>query len=249
MTGRILTVALLAGLLAGLAISAIQAVTTTPLILHAEEYEGPDHAAAHRAGGGYAKLDPEARGLPAPRPILAHGGAPAGASPEQGAVDVERLLKTTLANVLTAFGFALLLCACYVLHGAPLDGRRGVLWGIAGYTVVSLAPALGLPPELPGTIAAELTARQTWWAMAAAATAGGLWLMVFGRARWMAPAGVVLMALPHLAGAPHPEEMGGDVPPELAARFAAASLVTAAVFWSMLGWLSGTLSRRFRLTD
>ena len=34
------------------------------------------------------------------------------------------------------------------------------------------------------------------------------------------------------------------MPPELAAHFVAASLVTAAVFWAMLGWLSGTLYRR-----
>ena len=41
------------------------------------------------------------------------------------------------------------------------------------------------------------------------------------------------------------EKLGGPVPPELSAQFVAASLVTTAVFWTILGWLSGTLYRRF----
>jgi predicted cobalt transporter CbtA len=63
-------------------------------------------------------------------------------------------------------------------------------------------------------------------------------------ALWIA-AGLALMAAPHLIGAPQPERIGGAVPPELAGHFAAASLVTAAVFWCVLGWLSGTFWRRF----
>ena len=39
MTGRIFAVALLAGLAAGLAVSVLQHFTTTPIILHAEEFE------------------------------------------------------------------------------------------------------------------------------------------------------------------------------------------------------------------
>jgi predicted cobalt transporter CbtA len=61
---------------------------------------------------------------------------------------------------------------------------------------------------------------------------------------WIA-AGIVLMAAPHLIGAPQPDRIGGAVPPELAGHFAAASLVTAAIFWCVLGWLSGTFWRRF----
>ena len=50
--------------------------------------------------------------------------------------------------------------------------------------------------------------------------------------------------LPHLIGAPQPARIGGPVPPELAGHFVAASLVTAAIFWCALGWLSGTFWQR-----
>jgi len=57
--------------------------------------------------------------------------------------------------------------------------------------------------------------------------------------------GIVAIALPHLIGAPQPESIGGNVPPELAAHFVAASLVTAAIFWCATGWLAGTFWERF----
>ncbi|PIW27296.1 MAG: cobalt transporter [Rhodospirillales bacterium CG15_BIG_FIL_POST_REV_8_21_14_020_66_15] len=245
MIGRIFAVALLAGLAAGLAVSVVQHFTTTPIILHAEEFENKPAASL----GGHARVDPDARGLTGGRLYLAHEHAPGadaeGWAPEDG---LERALYTALANVLTAIGFALVLTAVVYMRGRPVDGRRGVLWGIAGFCVVSLAPALGLPPEVPGSVAAELTARQGWWALCAAATAGGLGFMFLGPRRWMPWAGAALLALPHVIGAPHPEGMGGAVPPELAAHFVAASLVTTAAFWAFLGFATGTLARRFQLT-
>jgi cobalt transporter subunit CbtA len=179
-------------------------------------------------------------------PALAHGdaasdGGHAAGTPDNG---LERTLFTTLANVLTGIGFALILTACFALAGREVTGRVGVLWGIAGFTVASLAPALGLPPELPGTMAADLTARQSWWLLCAAATAAGLWMMVFRHGAAWTVLGAVLIAAPHLAGAPQPDGMGGSVPPELAAHFVSASLATAAVFWCLTGWLCGTAWQR-----
>ena len=150
--------------------------------------------------------------------------------------------------MLTAIGFALVLTAAIFMYGKPVSGRWGVLWGAAGFCVVSLAPALGLPPEVPGAMAAELSGRQGWWMLCAAATATGLGLMFLGSRRWMPWAGTALLVLPHVLGAPQAEAMGGPVPPELAAPFVAASLVTAAAFWAVLGWATGTLAQRFRLT-
>lgn len=92
--------------------------------------------------------------------------------------------------------------------------------------------------------AAGLAARQAWWIFAAAATAAGLWLLVFPGRPAAAAAGILLIALPHLIGAPHPHAPSTQVPPELAARFAAASIVTSAAFWACLGWLAGTLYAR-----
>lgn len=239
---RIFFTAVIAGLLGGVAISAVQEFTTTPIILHAEEFEskGAPSATGHKHGARNL-------GLSLISPALAHGpekaGDGAGAwGPSDG---LERTLFTTLANILTGIGFALVLTACFALYGRPVDGQAGVLWGLAGFGIASLAPALGLPPEVPGAMTADLASRQIWWFLCIALTAAGLWAMIFRNgAAWMV-GGIVLIALPHLIGAPQPEQIGGSVPPEIAAHFVAASLVTAAIFWCAIGWLAGTFWTRF----
>ena len=224
---RILLSAILAGLLAGLFISLVQEFTTTPIILHAEQFEdagAPDHHGAAQPQAKPAEHD--------------HGD---GWSPEDG---FERIAYTTLGNIILAVGFGLILIACFALNGGEINGRRGIIWGMAGYAVFSLAPALGLPPETPGSMVAELVARQEWWFLAAGATALGLALMVFGKGIPWIILGIVILAAPHIIGAPQPAEIGAKFPPEIAGRFSAASLVTAAIFWAVLGWLGGTFYRR-----
>ena len=225
MLRRILWTALAAGLVAGVFVSLAQQVEVVPLILEAETYEAgaADHHEAATGTGGEHEHD---------------GGAWA---PSDG---LERVLFTFLANLLTAIGFALLLGAGFALYGGPVDARRGALWGLAGFAAFALAPAIGLAPELPGSVAAEVGARQVWWLGTAVATAGGIALIVFARAKWLKALGVVLIAVPHLIGAPAPEGHGGTAPPELAAEFAIASLVIAALFWAVLGTASGYFYRR-----
>ena len=43
--------------------------------------------------------------------------------------------------------------------GGVTGWRAGLLWGFAGFAVFTLAPGLGLPPELPAMPAAELLPR------------------------------------------------------------------------------------------
>ena len=91
--------------------------------------------------------------------------------------------------------------------------------------------------------AAGLFDRQIWWAATALASAAGLALLVFSKPlQWKALGAAVLIA-PHAIGAPHTHETG-SVPGELAAQFVAASLLAAAVFWVVLGAVSGWLHRR-----
>ena len=131
------------------------------------------------------------------------------------------------------------------LRGYAIDARSGLLWGAAGFAVFALAPAIGLPPELPGMSAAELAARQQWWLLTAAATAAGLGAVIFTRQVPLRVLGAVLLVLPHLIGAPAAPHGAMGVPAELAAEFATASLATAAAFWLLLGSVSGWLYRRF----
>lgn len=228
---RALISALVGGFVACLAITATQQAVVVPLILKAETFE-------------------EAKG-DTPKPAAHDHGAAAGPGhqhDEEGwkpAEGLERVAFTALANLGVGIGFALILVAAYTLSGREVDGRQGLLWGAAGFLTFALAPSLGLPPELPGSVAAALLPRQAWWLASALATGTGLALIVFGRHVALKLLGVAAIVLPHVVGAPHPP-MGeaGAAPPELAARFAVMSLATAAVFWAVLGWVSGAVWRR-----
>lgn len=230
MITRVLYAAILAGLLAGLAVSAVHFAKVIPLILEAETYEAAaphGHAAApHSHAAGTAAQAPEA----------------AEAQPATGTLS--RAALTLAANVLAGMGFAFLLVAAILVSGRAISARAGAVWGLGGFLAVSVAPALGLAPELPGMPAADLFARQAWWVATVAATAGGGGLIVFARPKALKAAGVVLLALPHIVGAPQPESHASDVPAALAASFAAVSIGASAVFWLVLGTATGWLLGR-----
>jgi cobalt transporter subunit CbtA len=156
----------------------------------------------------------------------------------------ERGAHTLLANTLAGIGFGLLLAAGLNLRNRA-GLRAGLAWGLAGFAAFYLAPALGLPPSLPGGALAELGARQAWWLGTALASAGGLALLCLSRSAWLRVAGAVLLVLPHLVGAPHPQVAVAGPPPQLARAFLLWSAVCAAVFWLVLGAVSGVLFARF----
>ena len=173
-------------------------------------------------------------------------GAPAhehdhGWQPEDG---VERTSLTVLADVLTGVGFGLLLVSAYTLRGREVGWREGLCWGLAGFATFSLAPGLGLPPELPGTAAAPLLDRQLWWLATAAATGGGLALVLLRRGPAAVAAGLALLALPHLVGAPIPDAPASAAPETLAHRFVLAVLGSSLLFWLALGASAALLHGR-----
>ena len=241
MLRRILFTAIISGLLGGVVVSIVQHFTTTPIILQSETFEG-----GSEPGDKHSLIK---KGVTLIPPARAHGPHNGGEKPEakSWAPDdgLQRTMYTCLANLLTGVGFALILTACFALSGGSINGRRGLLWGLAGFFIISLAPALGLPPEVPGAMAAALGDRQFWWFLCVGLTAAGLWVMVFRIGVPWAVTGIVFLALPHLIGAPVPDRIGGPVPPELAAHFVSASLATAAVFWCATGWLAGKFWNHF----
>jgi len=252
MFSRLLAVALGAGILSGALITLVQGVTTIPLILEAESYEGGSASALAGLQPATSIVGEDAAGVRLAHGGHAHPGEDGHVHPDEDgsawmpAEGLERNLFTLLSNIVTGTAFALLLAAAFGLSRARVDARRGVVWGVAGFAAFAAAPALGLPPETPGMVAGDLGARQAWWLLAAACTAAGLWLLVFRRAVWMHAAGAGLIALPHLLGAPGGGHGGGHggVPAELAAQFVTASLVTSLLFWTMLGWLAGRFYER-----
>ena len=153
------------------------------------------------------------------------------------------ILSTAVANVALAMGFALLLGAAFSLRGKA-GWRAGLVWGAAGYAVFFAAPSLGLPPELPGTQAAALHARQWWWLGTVVFSAAGLWLAVFAGNPALRVLGVALLLAPHLVGAPQPSVHASTATAELASAFTRATWLANAVFWLALGGLLGFFYRR-----
>ena len=206
---RILLTALIAGAIAGLFLAGIQHFTIMPMLFEAETYE--------TTGGAEES----------------HASEQEAWSPEDG---TERTFYTAINSAIVGVGFGLLLTACFALRGS-VTWRGGILWGLAGFAAFNLAPAIGLPPELPGDAAAGLEQRQLWWLLTVIVTAVGLWIIAFQPKRYLKLFGVVFIAIPHIIGAPQPEVHGGLAPADLRSAFIYTSLFTNAIFWVVLGIL------------
>jgi cobalt transporter subunit CbtA len=215
MVKKLVTSALFAGFAAGLIAAALQIVLLVPLILEAELYETG---------------------------MLIHFADISKPMPEvEWEYDWVRNGWTVLSSATVFIGFAFILVAAMAFaeqKGVTITVRSGILWGVAGATAIHFAPSLGIAPDLPGMITAELAPRQIWWVGTVVATIAGLSAIAFGTSWIYWGAGLVIIALPHLIGAPHPEVFGGSVPPELAAEFAGRSLGVGAISWAILGVLS-----------
>lgn len=244
-----------AGLAICIGLSVLQSFTTEPLILHAEEFEGG--AEGHEHASAPAPQDAQGGGWLAAwaheTVAQADDGAAATAAVEEEeewgpAEGFERTAYTALANLVIGVAASLILLGAMVFRGGPVDVRTGLLWGVGAFFALSLLPALGLPPELPGTPAAEIVPRQTWWLATAALSAAGIGLLAFGRQWWAWAAGVVLIVAPHVVGAPVPPSHDVAYPGALAGEFVTASLVVSAALWLGAGagsaWLYQRLSAR-----
>lgn len=225
-------VAAIAGVIAGLGMTVAQELTTVPLILKAETFEQAEDA---KAPSAHAHAHEDASAAHEHE----HGG---GWAPQDG---FERTAFTFAANVVTGIGFALLLIAVSELAGGIAGWRHGVFWGLAAFAVFTLAPGLGLPPELPAMPAAELGPRQLWWVATAVCAAGGIALLVYGRSVFAVMAAVVLLVAPHIVGAPQPASHASPIPEGLHHSFVVAVVLTTMVFWILLGGLTGYFRQRF----
>lgn len=217
---QVFSSALIAGLAAGALAALLQFTFVVPLLMEGELYEFGD------------RIHFNAGRIESPR------GAPEVWS------ELTRHFGTFASNLVTYSGFALIMVAAFLVarrFGKKIDARTGMVWGLVGFLAVNLAPAFGLPPELPGTGAADLIARQTWWLFAALGTVSGVALLGFGKNLGTALLGTVLIAAPQLVGAPHLDTYYGVAPPELATLYALRSVGVAAVAWVAMGWLAGLL--------
>jgi cobalt transporter subunit CbtA len=228
--------AVVAGFIAALVFTVVQSVWVTPLILQGEVYEDAAEAAPHSHGGHIVAADAGDAGAQAAgghhdsdtHDAAEHHHDEAGRhhhdenewKPEDG---WQRTLFTFGANLLMGVGYAFVLVALYLLWREPRNMVGGALYGVAGFLVFFAAPALGLPPELPGTAAADLSIRQEWWSMTAVATAIGLFLVFSQRSWGMRVLGIVIVIAPHFVAAPQPAVESSLSPAELQSQFRVAT--------------------------
>ena len=232
---NIILLAAIAGVIAGLGMTVAQQLTTVPLILKAEVYEQGAEAPAHSHD--------------AAAPAHSHGEAAAGAEAEEEgwapSDGFERTAFSVAANIVTGIGFALLLVAASELFGGITNWRQGVFWGLAGFVVFTLAPGLGLPPELPAMPAAELGPRQLWWVATVLCAAIALGLLFYQRSAIAVVAAIALLVAPHMIGAPQPASYETAIPEGLHHSFVVAVVLTTLIFWVLLGGLAGFFRERF----
>jgi cobalt transporter subunit CbtA len=237
---NVVFVAALAGLLAGIVMAAMQTYSTVPLIKKAETFEN---------GGGHDRAAAAAEAAV----LHSHGDAtPAHEHDEEAwapADGFERFAYTVLANIVTAIGFALVLVAVSEIFGGIASWRQGIFWGFAGFAVFTLAPGLGLPPELPAMPAADLGDRQVWWTATVIATAVGLGLIAFRSGLVWSLVGVALLVAPHIIGAPQPVSHDSPIPADLHHQYVVAATVTNLIFWVVLGGVAGAIRSRVARTS
>jgi len=143
---------------------------------------------------------------------------------------------------------------------AALVVAKGALWSSAtawkpksnGDEEKELAPPQPPSPKLtalarsklPGSAAGDLVARQVWWIGTAAASAAGLYGLLRLQSIGARIGSLILIAIPHLVGAPHPAKYESTVPAELAAHFAASSLALTAAMWMLIACAVGMIWER-----
>jgi len=229
MLTRIVMSALLAGLVAGIVSFGGNMWKLTPIIIHAEIFEN-----AHVHDNSHAHSEPSASETKAVKADLW--------APENG---FERNLWTLIAGIVTTTGFAFLLVGAIAFSGRNVDMKEGMIWGLCAFAALFAWPSLGLAPEPPGLVAANLADRQLWWLLSGIAAIVALALLLLKHGALWKVVGVLLLALPYIIGAPIVDVSVGNVPAEIASEFAAASLVLTGVTFLVLGGASGFFYRKF----
>ncbi len=224
MLKQILTSAVFAGVAAGVLAALLQLWLVVPLIMEAELFESGQRV--HFAADGSTQSD---RGAPSvwEEPL--------------------RHIYTIGFSAVTFTAYAFFMVAGFALAtraGHEITPRRGIIWGLCGAIVVVIAPALGMPPELPGAIGAEVGPRQTWYLACVICTLAGLVQIVFGNNPFHYISAVALIALPHLIGAPHLDTYFGVAPSELASDFVARVMGVAMISWILLGLFAALIWTR-----
>ena len=207
---RIIYSAILIGMATGLLLSLMQVLSLDPIIFQAEAYEVSEPVSAV-VSEGHENHDHDHSGW-----ATADGS--------------ERTFYTVLSNMSAGIGFSAIVLALMSQFWLPkqriINPKQSLLWGVAGFAALYLAPGIGLPPEIPGIQAAPVEQRQIWWALTAVSVGIGLGILAWAQVKLKA-IGLLFLAIPYLVGAPshqgpefvHPDPAAVEALTELHQRF------------------------------
>ena len=241
---KLMTGALIAGGAAGLLAAFLHFSFVQEYILMGERYEYGEIVHFQTAPTSTESHDHVAPEQPAAMGADTHDHSPSAPSADNV---FSRNALTIGFTVVLYVAYAMLMIAAFGVaaqFGITIGATQGALWGLTGFAAFQLAPAMGLPPELPGTVAPDLGVRQVWWWGTVFATGLGVGLIAYGRSLVLAVGGVVLLAAPHVIGAPQLDEFFSYAPAELGAAFSARVLGVGLVVWVVMGSLAGLLWSR-----
>ena len=195
MITRVLAVGLLAGLLAGLTSAALQAYTTTPIILEAETFEkGAAPAPAAALGGcGEARL------------ILVHGGAEHAHGEPRSGRPADGLERTSTPAPRPSRLDRVRLDPDRRHADRRRHHRRAArLWpGRRRLCRHRACARRGPVARAAGHAGGAISSRGRHGGVTAAATAGALWLFLRAESIALRMLAVPLLLAPHIWGAPH----------------------------------------------
>ncbi len=160
--------------------------------------------------------------------------------------NLERILLTLATNILVSVGFSFLLCGTF-LFLKDITLFKSIGFGAIGYLIFLVLPSLGLEPKLPGMESAPIGARQTWWVLTVISSTIGISLIIGNYKKIVyITLGILLIALPHIIGAPLPDRYGGSAPKEIFQQFLIAVIISNLIYWLFLGGFTGHLFKRFQ---
>lgn len=239
MLGKIILATIIAGLLAGFVMAGIQYVRLTPLILAAEVYESPETEAIAEASKPCVETMPGMK-------MCSDEGHEHNADAWQPEDGWQRTLSTSTASLLSGAGFAVLMVGISMLLNIPITKQNGLIWGVCGFIAVSLAPASGLSPELPGMLAADLHFRQIWWVATIFLTGLAIYFWLFARDYWWRIAAIIFAIVPQFFVPINEVESKSNLPASLAAEFASSSLAANFIMWLAIGYFVSVALDRYQ---
>ena len=244
MIRQIFLTAIISGFTAGIFLTGIQSLKVTPLILSAEVFE--DGELITYTSKNHKNTNIQSTNNHHDEIAHVHDNSHEHEAEAWGPEDGnERFFYSLITNIFLACGFAFILSAIY-LYIKELNLKNGLISGFVVYLSIFALPSLGLSPELPGTLAAELQDRQIWWISTVVLSSFAFIILFFNKNKMYQALAIILLFLPHIIGAPMPSVHGGTAPQAMFEEYIIATYITNAVFWLFLGAISISLFKRFQ---